>query len=167
MAGPAAGSVGQMAMHLISLWLQSTRVWGYMLQQMLADTDLVVCTLFSAGQDIVLEAINPEAIFVDEAAMTKETDLWPMYNWCSRIPLLLFGDHHQLPSLVKGPPEANQLHRQFQVSPFARFVYGGLLGILREQHRMAPDVSVIVNRVFYVWRELLVRILLCFAGNNI
>ncbi|OQD75837.1 hypothetical protein PENDEC_c006G01992 [Penicillium decumbens] len=124
----------------------------YMLQQVLADADIVVCTLFSAGQNIIREAINPDAIFVDEAAMTKETDLWPLYTYFNPRdhPLLLFGDHHQLQSIVKSTPDTNQFHRQLQLSPFARFVYAGfLVELLREQHRMVPGISAIVNRVFY------------------
>ena len=125
--------------------------WGkYMMQQVLADADIVVCTLFSAGQKIIREAISPDAVFIDEAAMTKETDLWPIYAWYSRVPLLLFGDHHQMQPFVKSTPETNQFHRQLQVSPFTRFVYAGLLvEVLREQYRMAPDISAIVNRIFY------------------
>lgn len=122
----------------------------YMLQQVLADSDIVVCTLFSAGQFIIREAISPDAIFIDEAAMTKETDLWPLYNFYKSVPLLLFGDHHQLQSIVRSYPERNQFYTQLRVSPFARFVYAGLLvELLREQHRMAPDISAIVNQIFY------------------
>ncbi|KAJ5658585.1 uncharacterized protein N7484_002234 [Penicillium longicatenatum] len=122
----------------------------YMLQQVLADSDIVVCTLFSAGQHIIREAISPDAIFIDEAAMTKETDLWPLYTFYTSVPLLLFGDHNQLQSVVKSNPESNQFYTQLRVSPFARFVYAGfLVELLREQHRMAPDISAIVNRIFY------------------
>ncbi|KAJ5808791.1 hypothetical protein N7474_010060 [Penicillium riverlandense] len=82
--------------------------------------------------------------------MTKETDLWPLYTFYRSVPLLLFGDHHQLQSIIKSNPETNQFYRQLQLSPFARFVYAGLLvELLREQHRMAPDISDIVNRIFY------------------
>ncbi|KAJ5925547.1 hypothetical protein N7454_008186 [Penicillium verhagenii] len=122
----------------------------YMLQQVLADSDIVVCTLFSAGQNIIRGAISPDAIFIDEAAMTKETDLWPLYTFYPSVPLLLFGDHHQLQSIVRSNPGTNQFYKQLRVSPFARFVYAGLLvELLREQHRMAPDISAIVNRIFY------------------
>lgn len=34
----------------------------YMLQQVLADSDIVVCTLLSAGQNIIREAISLERI---------------------------------------------------------------------------------------------------------
>lgn len=78
-----------------------------MLQQVLADSDMVVCTLFSADQNIIREAISPDAIFIDEAAMTQETDLWPLYTFYRSVPLLLFGDHHQLQAIIKSNPETN------------------------------------------------------------
>ncbi|KAJ5778269.1 hypothetical protein N7520_001515 [Penicillium odoratum] len=115
------------------------------LQQVLADADIVVCTLFSAGQNIIREVIRPDAIFVDEAAMTKETDFWPLYTYYTSVPLLLFGDHHQLQSMIRSKPEENQFYRKMRLSPFARFVYAGLLvEVLLEQHRMAPDISAIL-----------------------
>lgn len=125
------------------------------LQQVLADADVVVTTMFLAGQHLVFESIHPDAVFVDEAAMTSETDFWPIFARYDPAPFILFGDHHQLQSIVKSTPENNQFSQQMRYSPFARYAYSGyMVSLLLEQHRMVDDLHHLVGGLFYSneWR---------------
>lgn len=121
-----------------------------LMQQVLADADVIVTTLFGAGEEVVHASIHPQAVFVDEAGMTTETDFWPIFARYDPGPFILVGDHHQLQSVVKGTLDDNQFVVQRRHSPFARFAISGYMTeILRVSHRMTEDILNLVSRVFY------------------
>ncbi|KAF9885493.1 hypothetical protein FE257_012820 [Aspergillus nanangensis] len=116
----------------------------------LSRASVVICTLYTTGATCVREQVKPAIIAIDEAAKVTEPELWPILAWFKPDAFLLMGDQKQLQPVVLSSREDNPFRDQLSVSFFTRMHLAGLMRVMfREQHRMCPDISRVVNKVFY------------------
>jgi hypothetical protein len=116
----------------------------------LSIADVIVCTLSLAGEQKLYSVTSPNIIFVDEAAKAAEPDLWPAFTHYNPRAYILVGDHKQLHPTVMSKAVENGFAPQLSISPFERFQANGLPSVMfEEQHRMHPEISQLVSKVFY------------------
>jgi predicted DNA helicase len=117
-------------------------------EKLLAEADVICCTLSGAGHDALNGLINHiKVLIVDEAAQATEPSCLIPLRFNSPL-CIMVGDPHQLPPTVISQ-EATKF--KYDYSLFARVYknhpqYAHLLSI---QYRMHPAISAMPSKLFY------------------
>lgn len=115
-------------------------------EKILAEADIICCTLAGAGADAIA-SFEFETVIIDEAAQAVELDaLIPLKYRCKRA--ILVGDPKQLPPTVMSTRVTNL---GYDRSLFVRMAHDHPddMHLLSIQYRMHPDISQLPSKVFY------------------
>jgi AAA domain len=120
---------------------------------MLSNSNVVFCTLNSAGSAMLRSAISINTIIVDEAGQCPESEFYIASAFPRVKRMIIVGDHKQLPSTVIDPSctaagyGRSWLGRIVQLLP-------GHVHLLDTQYRMDPQILRFPNQNFYKSRIL-------------
>lgn len=116
-------------------------------EAILAEADIICCTLAGAGSKDGVGSFEFETVIIDEAAQAVELgSLIPLKYRCRRA--ILIGDPKQLPPTVLSR-KCEELG--YNRSLFVRMAQNDpeAMHLLSIQYRMHPDISQLPSRVFY------------------
>jgi hypothetical protein len=119
----------------------------------LSRADIVFGTPFVLGTSLMYHSLHPTLVLIDEAGMTKESDLLPILTYYFPKAFGLFGDPKQLGPTIISNRNQNVFRAQIAVSLLSRMMLNGTKGFfLQHQHRLTGHIHTMINRLFYEGR---------------
>lgn len=127
-----------------SLKAQAEHLTYYIVNDILAKTQVIACTLVGANNQMI-KGMTFETVFIDEAAQALEPASWIPILKSNRV--IFAGDHCQLPPTIKSFEAARA---GLEVTLFEKAIQRNKADtMLREQYRMHEDIMNFSSRVFY------------------
>ena len=133
----------------ISILVRVLKSWDEreVVQALLAEANIIFCTLSSAGSQVMKETVGIDDIIVDEAAAATAPELC-VGLWLVSNRLLLVGDPHQLPATVNSEyGKQNGLDKSLQDRLMSQC--GFQYTMLDVQYRMKGEISYFPVKTFY------------------
>ena len=126
----------------LSSW--ATQLEDRLVDQILATTAVVTCTLVGASQSI-LDRLNFKTVFIDEAAQALEPATWIPIIKVSKV--VLAGDPFQLPPTVKSNEALRQGFNKTMIEKCLDIIPE--VALLNIQYRMNEKIMAFSNQQFY------------------
>lgn len=146
---PESATLKTLLAEQISLLIKILKSWDEreVVQVLLAEANVIFCTLSSAGSQVMKETVGIDDIIVDEAAAATAPELC-VGLWLVNNRLLLVGDPHQLPATVNSDyGKQNGLDKSLQDRLMNQC--GFQYTMLDVQYRMKAEISYFPVRAFY------------------